>query len=99
MPTFLVTRRQTGPQWDPSQPMERQSGWAEHVSCMDELVGAGFIVLGGPIDDGPRVLLVVEADSEDAVRATLASDPWTGTHLQEDTIDRWTIRLDSRGIA
>jgi hypothetical protein len=38
----------------------------------------------------------VEAESEDAVRATLARDPWSETHLQVDTIDPWTIRLDGR---
>ncbi len=30
------------------------------------------------------------------LRATLARDPWSGTHLVVDTIDAWTIRLDSR---
>jgi hypothetical protein len=27
---------------------------------------------------------------------TLARDPWSETHLQIDTIDAWTIRLDGR---
>jgi hypothetical protein len=98
MPTFLVFRRQTGPEWDPSQPLDGQSGWADHASYMDRLVETGFILLGGPVDDGPRVLLVVEADSEEAVRATLAHDPWTGSHLLDESIDRWTIRLDGRAI-
>jgi hypothetical protein len=98
MPTFLVLRHQTGPDWDSSLPLDGQSGWVEHASYMDRLVEIGFILLGGPVDDGPRVLLVVEADSEDAVRATLARDPWTGSHLQYGTIDRWTIRLDGRAV-
>jgi hypothetical protein len=38
----------------------------------------------------------VEADSPQAVRERLARDPWTETHLQVDTIERWTIRLDAR---
>ena len=63
---------------------------------MDELVDAGFIVLGGPLADEHRVVMAVEAESEDAVRATLARDPWVPTHLQVDTIDPWTIRLDGR---
>jgi hypothetical protein len=42
------------------------------------------------------VVHVVEAESEDAVRATLARDPWSETHLRVDTIDPWTIRLDGR---
>jgi hypothetical protein len=34
------------------------------------------------------VVEVVEAESEDAVRATLARDPWSKTHLLVDRIDR-----------
>jgi len=63
---------------------------------MDELVETGFIVLGGPLADEHRVVHIVEAESEDAVRATLARDPWTGTHLRIDSIEPWTIRLDGR---
>ena len=93
---FLVVLRRSGPEWDPSRPMEEQSGWAEHASFMDALVAEGFVVLGGPLADEERVVHVVEAESEDEIRATLARDPWSGTHLRVDAIDRWTIRLDGR---
>jgi hypothetical protein len=63
---------------------------------MDGLVESGFIVLGGPLADEHRVVHVVEAESEDAIRATLARDPWSGTHLEIGSIDPWTIRLDGR---
>jgi uncharacterized protein YciI len=94
--TFLVLVRRIGPQWDRSRPMEQQADWDAHASFMDGLVDAGFIVLGGPLADEERVVHVVEADSEDAVRATLARDPWSETHLVVDSIDSWTLRLDSR---
>src|SRR5437870_5365453 len=77
---FLVVLRRSGPQWDPSRPLEEQSDWSAHASFMDGLVDAGFVVLGGPLDDEHRVVHVVEAESEDAVRATLARDPWSATH-------------------
>jgi uncharacterized protein YciI len=93
---FLVVNRRSGPQYDPSRPLDEQSDWPAHASFMDALVDAGFIVLGGPLADEHRVALVVEADSEDAVRSTLARDPWSETHLRIDTIDPWTIRLDGR---
>lgn len=93
---FLVMHRRSGHRWDASRSLEEQSGWVEHASFMDGLVDAGFVVLGGPLADDQRVLLVVEADSEDAVRATLERDPWHGTHLQVETIELWTIRLDGR---
>jgi uncharacterized protein YciI len=96
MATFLVMNHRSGPQWQPSRPLEEQSDWAAHASFMDGLVDAGFILLGGPLADEHRVALVVEAESEDAVRATLAKDPWHETHLRLRSIDRWTIRLDAR---
>jgi hypothetical protein len=60
---------------------------------MDALVKDGFIVLGGPVSDDGRVVHAVEAESEDAVRATWARDPWSETHLVVDSIEPWTIRL------
>ena len=96
MATFFVVNRRSGAEWDSSRPLEEQSGWPAHASFMDGLVDEGFVVLGGPLADEHRVVLVVDAESEDAVRATLARDPWSGTHLRVDTIDAWTIRLDGR---
>jgi len=95
---FLVVLHRSGPRWDPSRPLEEQSDWAAHASFMDELVEAGVVVLGGPLGDEHRVVHAVEAESEDAVRATFARDPWSGTHLRIHTIDPWTIRLDARGV-
>jgi uncharacterized protein YciI len=93
---FLVVIRRSGPEWDPSLPLEEQSDWPAHASFMDGLVDSGFIVLGGPLADEHRVVHAVEAESEDVIRATLARDPWSETHLRIDTIDPWTIRLDGR---
>jgi uncharacterized protein YciI len=96
VPTFHVVLLRSGPQWDTSLPLEEQSGWDEHASFMDGLVDDGFVVLGGPLSDEHRVVHVVEAESEEAIRATFARDPWSGTHLEVGTIDPWTIRLDGR---
>jgi uncharacterized protein YciI len=98
MATFLVLVRRAGPEWDRSRPMEEQSGWDAHAAFMDGLVDEGFIVLGGPLGDEERVVHVIEADSEQAVRDTLARDPWSKSHLVIDAIDPWTLRLDSRTI-
>lgn len=93
---YFVVERRSGPQWDPARPMEEQSHWAEHAAFMDGLVERGFVVLGGPLADEHRVVLAVEAGSEEEVRTTLARDPWDQTHLVIDSVDRWTIRLDGR---
>jgi uncharacterized protein YciI len=99
MAMFLVVLHRSGPLWDPARPLEEQPGWPAHATFMDGLVDAGFIVLGGPLADEHRVAHVVEAGSEEEVRATLARDPWSETHLRVAAIDPWTIRLDGRGPA
>jgi len=93
---FHVVLHRAGPEWVPDRALDEQSGWAEHAAFMDGLVDDGFIVLGGPLSDEHRVVHVVEADSEDEVRGTLARDPWSESHLVIEAIDRWTIRLDGR---
>ena len=92
---FLVLRR-IGPEWDASKPMEEQTGWPEHAAFMEGLVESGGLLLGGPLADEERVVLVFQAASGDDVRALLARDPWSGTHLVLDSVDAWTIRLDGR---
>jgi uncharacterized protein YciI len=96
MAMFLVTVLRSGPQWDPAKPLEEQSDWSAHAAFMDGLVDTGFVVLAGPLADEHRVVYAAEAESDDAVRATLARDPWSGTHLVVDTVEPWTIRLDAR---
>lgn len=76
--------------------MQEQSDWPAHALFMDELVDSGVVVLGGPLADEHRVVLVVQAESQDTVRAMLARDPWSETHLRVDSVEPWTIRLDGR---
>jgi hypothetical protein len=97
MAMYLVVVHRSGPSWQPSLPLEQQSGWDEHAAFMEALVDDGFIVLGGPLGDEQRVVHAVEAASEQQVRERLAADPWSGSHLVVETIEPWTIRLDGRG--
>jgi uncharacterized protein YciI len=99
MGMYLVTVVRSGPEYDRSRPLEEQSGWDAHAAYMNRLVDDGFIVLGGPLADEYRVVHVVEAESEEEILATLAGDPWSGTHLVVDTVEPWTIRLDGRTAA
>jgi uncharacterized protein YciI len=96
MAMFHVVLRQTGPEWLRGRPMEEQTGWREHAAFMDALVEDGFLVLGGPVGGEGKVVHAIESESEDAVRATWARDPWSETHLVIDSIEPWTIRLDGR---
>jgi uncharacterized protein YciI len=95
---FHVVLHRSGPEWQPGRPLEEQSGWAAHAAFMDGLVEDGFVVLGGPLADEHRVVHAVEAESEDAIRAKLARDPWSETHLRIHAIEPWTVRLDGRRL-
>jgi uncharacterized protein YciI len=79
--------------------MREQTGWDEHASFMDDLVETGFILLGGPLEGGRDTLHIIEAESEDAIRARLAEDPWAANGmLRPASIERWTVLLDGRGL-
>ena len=54
MAMFFVVVRRSGPQWDPSRPMEQQSDWPAHASFMDRLVDAGFSFWADRDADGER---------------------------------------------
>jgi hypothetical protein len=90
---FLVARVQ-GPAWDRSRPMRRQRRWAEHASFMDDLAATGFVLLGGPVDEGRRIVLVCDASDEETVRSRLAGDPWSLDGMLElASVGRWTMLL------
>lgn len=77
--------------------MREQALWPEHARFMNALAAEGFVVLGGPLGDGEEVLLVIHAESEAALRARFAADPWTGAGLlQVARVEPWTILLDGR---
>jgi hypothetical protein len=71
---FVVTEER-GPSWDASRPRREQDGWDAHAAFMDALVEDGFVVLGGPLGDGLRVLLVTGAASERHVAAAWLRTP------------------------
>jgi uncharacterized protein YciI len=88
-------RRAKGPSWDHSRLRREQEGWDEHAEFMDRLVEEGFVLLGGPLGagDGEDAVNVVQAESEDEVRARLAEDPWGEDMLATKSIELWTILL------
>ena len=94
MALYILRLRRGGP-WDWSRDMREQAGWAEHARFMDGLVDAGFILLGGPLENGRDTLHVVQADSERAIRKRMAEDPWAENGmLTPVSIEGWTVLLD-----
>ena len=96
--TYFAVRLRRGGPWDWSRDLREQAGWPEHARFMDELVADGFILLGGPLEGDRDVLLVLDTESEDAIRERMADDPWWQNGMLEPIrIERWTILLDGRG--
>jgi uncharacterized protein YciI len=74
--------------------MREQQRWDDHAAFMDALAAEGWIVLGGPLGDGPRALHVVAARSEQEVEERFAADPWTHLGLLRlVSVDPWQILL------
>ena len=87
----------SGPNFDASRRRREQDAWDEHATFMDSLVEAGFVILGGPIGDGTRILLVVEAADQPEIEMRLGEDPWAPMGLLRiGEIQPWTIWLDGR---
>jgi uncharacterized protein YciI len=96
--TYFAVIRERGSAWDASRPMEEQAGWAGHAAFMEGLADQGFVVLGGPLGDGREILLVVDAETEEAVHAGLDPDPWAAANLLRVTqVSPWSIRLRAAG--
>jgi hypothetical protein len=90
--TFAVVQHRHG-YYDFDRDLREQDGFAEHAAFMDALTADGFVRLGGPLADGRRVLLIVEAADAAEVEARFAPDPWIPSHLRIASIDPWEILL------
>jgi uncharacterized protein YciI len=94
---FFVVTNVNGPGYDESRHRRDQDGWLEHAAFMDRLVDEGFAIMGGPLEGGTHVLLIVQAADEQQVRARLADDPWRPMGiLTTAAIQRWDVWLDGR---
>jgi hypothetical protein len=65
---------------------------------MDALTEEGVVILGGPVGESvdDDVLLVVDVDSEAAIRNRLAEDPWMNGVLTIESVEPWTVWLRTR---
>jgi uncharacterized protein YciI len=95
MADYYLVELERGPAWDHSRRRREQAGWGEHAAFMDELTEEGIVLLGGPVGegDGENTLLVVDADSEAAIRARLADDPWADSVLTIASVQPWSVWL------
>ena len=92
---FAVIRSR-GPRWNHAAPLEGQVDWPGHAVFMNGLRDEAFVVLGGPLEGTPDVLLVVRATTPEEISARLARDPWAEIGLLTvKQICPWQLRLGS----
>jgi len=75
--------------------MEGQKGWRQHADFMNALHEGRFVLLGGPLEGTPDVLLIVKANDPDEIWRRLSDDPWSGDLLSVAQIIPWKLRLGS----
>ncbi len=86
-----------GPNRDLSRGTREQPFWDEHAEFIDQLVAAGFILMGGPLVDEGGSLLIFNAEDENEVREKMKNDPWFEHGiLKLESIKRWQIFIDQR---
>ena len=96
---YLVRVERGGP-WDWSKDMREQEQWTEHANFMNSLVDDGFILLGGPVEGGREAFHVVDAGSEEELRARFADDPWAQNGmLTVKNVEHWTILLSAEATS
>jgi uncharacterized protein YciI len=92
---YYLVRQARGPAWDPARGRRDQDGWDEHAAFMDALTEEGVVILGGPLgeDTDQDALLIVDVESEAAIRTRLADDPWMNGVLTIQSVEPWTVWL------
>jgi uncharacterized protein len=83
-----------GPSWDDARSRRDQDKWPEHAAFMDALVDEGVVVLGGPLGDEGRVMLIFNVQHEDEIKRRLTDDPWIQMGvLSVASVEPWEILL------
>jgi uncharacterized protein YciI len=101
--SLFAVVREAGPAWETGG-IFQQPSVSEHAAFMNALADEGFVRFGGPLagtEEGHvRVLLIVDAESEAAIRRRLADDPWAATgQLRSVSIEPWKILVGAERLA
>jgi uncharacterized protein YciI len=89
MPQLFAVIRSRGSFWNPILPLEQQDDWQGHADFMNALHAAGVVLLGGPLDGTPDVLLIMRATDSEEIERRLQADSWTQKGLL--TVKRFCI--------
>ncbi|MFY9716961.1 MAG: hypothetical protein WAK40_03380 [Thermoplasmata archaeon] len=92
--TFFVLVSEQGTAWVEGRSMREQEGWREHATFVNSLVAEGFIIVAGPLGDGPphRALVIVSSPGLSEARRRLEEDPWMRSGiLRVGRLEPWKI--------
>ena len=94
---FAVIRTR-GAAWNQSRPLEEQEDWQSHAAFMNALKAEGFVLLGGPLEGTPDVLLIIRGSDAQQIKSRLSADSWARKDLLRIAqVIPWTLRLGSLG--
>jgi uncharacterized protein YciI len=93
--SYYAVIREAGPGWAAGG-ISEQPAVSEHATFMNALADQGFLLFGGPLggtEEGRiRVLLIIDARSEDEIHCRLTDDPWVPTkQLLTVSVEPWKI--------
>ena len=101
MSTFAVIR-EAGPAWTEGGIFD-QPAVNEHAAFMNALADRGVILFAGPLagtEHGRvRVLLIVEAESDEQIHRHLADDPWAqANRLRTVSVEPWNLLVGAQRL-
>jgi uncharacterized protein YciI len=101
--TRFAVIRVAGPGWRAGG-IGDQPAAGEHAAFMNALADDGFVLLAGPLAGSERerlrVLLIVNALTEDEIHRRLADDPWARTEqLVILSVESWNVFVGAERLA
>jgi uncharacterized protein YciI len=101
--SYFAVIREAGPGWSDGG-IAGQRAVNDHAGFMNALADEGFVVFAGPLagtESGRlRVLLIVDAETEDEIRRRLADDPWVHTdRLVITSIEPWNLIVGAERLS
>ena len=101
--SYYAVIREAGPGWNEGG-IAAQPDVADHAAFVNDLADKGFVLFAGPLAGSGnarlRALLIVDTDSENAIREGLADDPWARTNrLAITSIEPWNLIVGAERLA
>ncbi len=101
--SYYAVIREAGPAWNEGG-IAAQPDVADHAAFMNDLADKGVVLFAGPLAGSEnarlRALLIVDSDSENAIRHLLADDPWARTNrLAITRIEPWNPIVGAERLA